>query len=118
MPKTGFRSIRIDSYTYDKFRTRFEENRKQLEINGVNSLSGYMSYMLKPYIQEGFSPGETPMMKRLCVEGGHIILMDKTQQKIVDVFVQDGQLYCKECGTYSCIHIGFVHTLPESTMLL
>jgi predicted CopG family antitoxin len=52
MPKAGFKSITVSEEVYDKFYDVFEKNKSELMMKGVNSFSGYVTYMLEQMMQK------------------------------------------------------------------
>ena len=52
MPKAGFKSITVSEEVYDKFFDVFEKNKPELVMKGINSFSGYVTYMLEQTMQK------------------------------------------------------------------
>ncbi|MBM2820195.1 MAG: hypothetical protein HW410_1878 [Nitrosarchaeum sp.] len=91
MPKAGFKSITVSETVYDKFQDVYQKNKDNLAMKGVNSFSGYVTYMLEEMMQK-----------------------DKTfARRIAEVAVQKGELFCQLCDEKDCVHIGFVFSLPD-----
>ena len=51
MPKAGFKSITVSETVYDKFQEVYLKNKTDLTMKGVNSFSGYVTYMLEELMQ-------------------------------------------------------------------
>ncbi len=47
MPKAGFKSITVSENTYERFQKVYEQSKNDLATKGVNSFSGYITYMLE-----------------------------------------------------------------------
>ena len=43
MPKPGYKSITVSENIYKKFFEVYEKNRKELELKGIMSFSGYLT---------------------------------------------------------------------------
>ncbi|EPA04554.1 hypothetical protein [Candidatus Nitrosarchaeum limnium] len=52
MPKAGFKSITVSETVYDKFQDVYQKNKDSLAMKGVNSFSGYVTYMLEEMMQK------------------------------------------------------------------
>lgn len=119
MPKSGFKSITIGEDIYEKFNASFLENKDTLAVNGIRSLSGYLSYILESRMVEAEALSDyNPVIKKISVEKDHIILLDNGFNRIAEVVVRDGEMYCQLCEEYSCLHAGFAYALPEAGALL
>lgn len=114
MPKEGFKSITVSDYVYDRFQGVYNSNKEALANKGVRSLSGYVSYML----EEAMNRDETfarfaPKIESMSVEDDRVILKDNIQNRIVEIMLQNGALYCFLCDSKDCIHVGYVLSIPE-----
>ena len=52
MPKPGFKSITISQTVYHKFYDDYKKNKDNLNMKGVNSFAGYITYMLEDTMQK------------------------------------------------------------------
>ena len=52
MPKAGFKSITVSENVYDRFQEVYQKNKSDLAMKGVNSFSGYVTYMLEEMMQK------------------------------------------------------------------
>ena len=92
MPKEGFRSITVSEDVYDRFNSDYLKSKSDLAIRGVRSLSGYISYMLEERMREDEALSlHAPMMKKISVDDGRVVLLDNTINRIAEVVVQDGR---------------------------
>lgn len=46
MPKEGFKSITVRADIYDEFVANYEKQKKVLALQGVNSLAGFVTFLL------------------------------------------------------------------------
>ena len=46
MPKAGFKSITITDVAYDRFQNKYKKNKERLNLKGISSFSGYISYIM------------------------------------------------------------------------
>lgn len=114
MPKPGFKSITVSDSVYDRFQNAYQKSREDLSRKGVKSFSGYVSYMLEEQMlkDETFAR-HAPMIKKVSVEADCVILRDNVQNRIVEVAVRNGELYCQICEQKDCVHVGFVFSMPD-----
>ncbi len=114
MPKDGFRSITIPETVYDRFQDAYTGNKAELAVRGIRSLSGYLTHMLEDVMRLDEAVAEyTPRMKKVSVDDGRAVLLDRHENRIAEVVVRDGLLYCQLCEVGNCLHVGFAHSLPE-----
>lgn len=114
MPKPGFKSITISETIYDKFHETFKANKEKMASKGVNSLAGYVTYMLEETMQRDSTfARHAPKLEKVSVDDDRVVLRDNLQKRIVEVAVQRGELYCMLCEEKDCVHIGFVWSLPD-----
>lgn len=114
VPKPGFKSITVSESVYDRFHDAYQTSQEELTRKGVKSFSAYVSYMLEEQMlkDETFAR-HAPMIKKVSVESDCVILRDNVHNRIVEVSVHDGQLYCQKCEQKDCIHVGFVFSMPD-----
>ena len=119
MPKEGFRSITVSEDVYDRFNNDYLKSKSDLAIRGVRSLSGYISYMLEERMREDEALSlHAPMMKKISVDDGRVVLLDNTINRIAEVVVQNGELHCQLCEEDGCLHVGFAYALPDVNTVL
>lgn len=46
MPKSGFKSITVNESIYDNFQDVYNKNKANLQRFGINSLTGFLTYVL------------------------------------------------------------------------
>lgn len=114
LPKAGFKSITVSESIYDKFHDVYQKNKNNLAMKGVNSFAGYVTYMLEEMMQKDETFARyAPKLEKISVDDDRVILKDNLKNRIVEVAVQKGELYCMLCEEKDCIHIGFVWSLPD-----
>ncbi len=114
MPKAGFKSITISESVYDKFYGVFQKNKDELSMKGVNSFAGYITYMLEDMMQKDKTFARyAPKLEKISVDGDRVIIKDNIKNRIAEVTIQRGELYCQLCEQKKCFHIGFVFSLPD-----
>ena len=114
MPKEGFKSITVSETVYDQFQDVYQKNKEELRTRGVNSFSGYVTYMLEEMMQKDKTFARyAPKIKKIAVDDDRIVLKDNIANRIAEVVVQRGELYCQLCDEKDCIHVGFVFSLPD-----
>ena len=113
MPKAGFKSITLSQYVYDRFYEVYQSNKEQLASKGVNSFAGYVTSMLEEMMQRDKTfAAHAPKFQELAVEGDRVILKDNIKNRIAEITIQNGELYCHLCEEKDCIHVGYVFSIP------
>ena len=114
MPKAGFKSITVSDNVYNRFFGTYERTRRDLELKGITSFSGYLTSMMEETITkyEVFAR-HAPFMERIDVDQNRITIKDNKRNRIAEVFLKDDQLSCSLDENADCAHIGFVYSLPE-----
>jgi len=114
MPKAGFKSITISESVYDKFHDVFLKSKDDLAMKGVNSFSGYVTYMLEEMMQKDKTFARyAPKIEKISVDDDRIILKDNIINRIAEITITAGELHCCLCDETDCVHIGFVFSLPD-----
>ena len=114
MPKAGFKSITVSEDVYDKFYDVFEKNKPELTMKGINSFSGYVTYMLEQTMQKDKTFARyAPKIEKISVDEDRVILKDNIKNRIAEVAIQRGELFCQLCEEKDCVHIGYVFSLPD-----
>jgi len=114
MPKAGFKSITVSEEVYDKFFDVFEKNKPELMMKGINSFSGYVTYMLEETMQKDKTFARyAPKIEKVAVDDDRVILKDNIKNRISEVTIQRGELFCQLCEEKDCVHVGYVFSLPD-----
>ncbi|MFM8659521.1 MAG: hypothetical protein ACKOCQ_06270 [Candidatus Nitrosotenuis sp.] len=114
MPKAGFKSITVSEEVYDKFFDVFEKNKPELTMKGINSFSGYVTYMLEQTMHKDKTFAKyAPKLEKVAVDDDRVVLKDNIKNRIAEVAIQKGELFCQLCEENDCVHIGFVFSLPD-----
>ena len=119
MPKTGFKSITVSEIVYDKFMQVYENSKSDLVMKGVNSFSGYVTYMLEEMMQKDKTFARyAPKIEKISVDNDRVILKDNIKNRIAEVSIKNGELECCLCNEKDCVHVGFVFSLPDVYAIL
>lgn len=114
MPKAGFKSITVSETVYDRFQQIYQDNKDGLGRKGINSFSGYVTYMLEELMQKDKTFARyAPKIEKISVDDDRVILKDNIKNRIAEVVVQRGELFCQLCEEKDCVHVGFVFSLPD-----
>ena len=114
MPKPGFKSITISEAVYDKFNQTYQKNKDELTMKGVNSFAGYVTYLLEDVMKKDKTFARyAPKLEKVSIDADRIILKDNIKNRIAEVAIQNGQLYCQLCEEKDCVHIGYVFGLHD-----
>ncbi len=119
MPKEGFKSITVSEVVYSKFFDVYQKNKEDLLMKGVNSFSGYVTYMLEELMQKDKTFAKyAPKIEKISVDGDRVILKDNIKNRIAEVAIQRGEFFCQLCEDKNCVHVGFAWAIPEVYELL
>ena len=119
MPKPGFKSITVSEYVYRKFFEVYEKNRKDLELKGIRSFSGYLTSMMEEMMVKYEALAKhIPLIEKVAMDRDRVILRDNKCNRIIEVLFRNDELQCLLDESSDCIHVGFAYSLPElySTM--
>lgn len=114
MPKAGFKSITVSENVYKKFFEIYEKNKKELELKGITSFSGYLTSMMEEMMikYEAFAK-HAPFMEKLAIDQNRVIVKDNKRNRIAEVLLKNGELQCLLDERSDCVHVGFIYALPE-----
>ncbi len=114
MPKPGFKSITISEQVYEKFYDVYEKNKEKLSMKGVNSFAGYITYMLEDaMLKDKTFAKYAPKLQLISIEEDRVIVKNNIQNRIAEIVLQRGELYCQLCEAKDCHCIGYVWSIPE-----
>lgn len=119
MPKDGFKSITVSETVYDKFYEVYQKSKDELVMKGVNSFSGYVTYMLEEMMAKDKTFSRyAPKIEKISVDNDRVILKDNIKNRIAEITIKNGELECCLCNEKDCVHVGFVFSLPDVYELL
>ena len=114
MPKAGFKSITVSEAVYDKFHSVYQNSKDDLTMKGVNSFAGYVTYMLEEMMQKDKTFARyAPKIEKISIDDDRVVLKDNIKNRIAEVAIQKGELFCQLCDEKDCVHVGFVFSLPD-----
>jgi len=83
-------------------------------MKGVNSFSGYVTFMLEEMMQSDKIFGRfTAKIEKISVDNDRILLKDNIKNRIAEISIGKGELFCQLCNEKDCVHIGFAFSVPE-----
>ena len=110
MPKPGYKTITISEKVYNKFL----EFSKKNQVAGVNSFSGYVTYLLESKMAKDKTFAKfAPKLELISIEEDRVIVKNNIQNRIAEVVLQRGELYCQLCEAKDCHCIGYAWSIPE-----
>ena len=114
MPKAGFKSITVSESVYNKFHDVYKKNKQELVMKGINSFAGYITYMMEDLMQKDETFARyAPKLEKIAIDDNRVVLKDNIKNRIAEVAIQNGELYCMLCEEKDCFHVGFVFSLPD-----
>lgn len=114
MPKAGFKSITVSEVVYNKFHDVYKKNKAELAMKGVNSFAGYITFMMEDLMQKDETFARyAPKLEKISVDDNRVVVKDNIKNRIAEVAIQNGELYCMFCEEKDCVHVGFVFSLPD-----
>lgn len=119
MPESGFKSITVSELVYKRFFDVYTQIKKQLELKGITSFSGYVtSIMDEMMLRNEVFAKYAPMLEKIATDDNRIVIKDNKKNRIAEVQVKGGDLYCLLDERNDCVHVGFVYSLPEVYRIL
>ena len=110
MPKPGYKTITISEKVYNKFL----EFSKKNQVAGVNSLSGYITYLLEDKMAKDKTFAKyAPILELISIEEDRVIIKNKIENRIAEIVYQRDELYCQLCEAKDCHCIGYALSIPE-----
>ena len=110
MPKPGYKTITISEKVYNKFL----EFSKKNQVVGVNSFSGYVTYLLESKMAQDKTFAKfAPKLELISIEEDRVIIKNKIENRIAEIVYQRDELYCQLCEAKDCHCIGYARSLPE-----
>ena len=110
MPKPGYKTITISEKVYNKFL----EFSKKNQVAGVNSFSGYVTYLLESKMAKDKTFAKfAPKLELISVEEDRVIIKNKIENRIAEIVYQRDELYCQLCEAKDCHCIGYAWAIPE-----
>ena len=107
MPKAGFKSITVSETVYDKFHEVYQNSKDDLTMKGVNSFTGYVTDMLEEMMQKDKTFARyAPTIEEISIDADRVILNDKMKNRLAEVAVQEGELFCQLCDDTDCVNVG------------
>jgi hypothetical protein len=114
MPKPGYKSITVSENVYNKFFGVYERSKRELELKGITSFSGYLTSMMEEMMNryEVFAK-QAPFIEKVSIDRDRVIVKDNKKGRIAEVLLKDGELRCLLDERVDCVHVGFVYSMPE-----
>ncbi|HJT10840.1 MAG TPA: hypothetical protein VJ771_08670 [Candidatus Nitrosotalea sp.] len=114
MPKAGFKSITVSEEVYNRFHDIYKKNKQDLAMKGINSFAGYITFMMEDLMQKDETFARyAPKLEKISADDNRVVIKDNIKNRIAEVAVQNGELYCLLCEEKNCVHVGYVFSLSE-----
>ncbi len=106
--------ISISESNFDEFQRVYENNKKDLSKKGIKNFSDYVTYMLEEMMQKDKTFARySPKIEKISVDDDRVILKDNVKNRIAEIAIANGELFCQLCDERDCVHVGFVFSLPD-----
>lgn len=112
MPKAGFKTITVSDYVYDTFFGVYKKNKRELAMNGIFSFSGYITDLVRQSTEKSriFTKYQE-VIQKISVDKDRVILQDIRMNRIVEIIISKGDLFCQLCERDSCLHVGYCYSI-------
>jgi len=117
MPRSGFKSYSIKEDLYEIIKKEFNENRHELRLQGITSISAYFSYLINKNIEESDSKA-SKRFSLIKIIANKVIVKDSVPDRVIELTINQGKIYCEQDKKTDCIHVGFAYSLSEIYKLL
>lgn len=119
MPKSGFKSYAIKEELFHILKENFEDNKEELAKKGINSLSGFFTYLVNKQIEEETKQKKFKQkIEKVKIISQTIILKDNSLNKIIELNIKQKKIFCEYHQNIDCIHVGFAYSIPEVIIIL
>ena len=119
MPKPGYKSYLLKDKLYTALQKRFDENKEELKKQGIHSLSAFLTYLINKKVNEQIQEKKYQQeIEKIRIISNIIILKDNISNRIIELKIKHGEIFCEFDKTNECIHVGFAYSLPETYDLL
>ena len=82
-------------------------------MKGVNSFSGYVTYMLEEMMQKDKTFARyAPKIEKISIDDDRVVLKDNIKNRIAEVAIQKGELFCQ----LRVARLGFEHFHEQSVV--
>ena len=115
MPKNGFTSFSLKSDVYEYWNKKFLKNKEKLKMKGISSFSAYITFLInnsKVDFKTNF------FYKKIELKNNLLVLRDLKNDRIIDLKIERGKIFCNIDQKFNCEHVGFAYSLPEVYTLL
>lgn len=114
MPRGGFKSLTVRKSLYDRYYAQWLKVKDEMNMIGVSSFSGYITYIMQEILKEDRIFSKYPQIyKKLSMEKGRILIKDNRVGRLAEITFVNGNWYCHLCSKESCSHIGFCYSDHE-----
>ncbi|GKS67765.1 hypothetical protein YTPLAS73_13120 [Nitrosarchaeum sp.] len=99
---------------YNKLHDTYVKNNRELQMKGISDFSGYVTYLIEEMMQNDETFARyAPKLEKISFNDDKVILKDSIQNRIAEVVIQRGELFCNLCDKKDCVHIEYVFSLPD-----
>ena len=110
MPKPGFKSFAIKEELYKFWKLNFEKNKEKLRIKGITSFSGYVSSLMnKNIVDSRIQIHDKMVFSKVFFKDDKLVLKDNLRNRIAELSIVKGKLFCHLDNRNDCEHIGFAY---------
>ena len=119
MPKPGFKSFAIKEELYKFWKFNYEKNKEKLRNQGISSFSGYLTSLMKKNIDDsGIEQKNKMVFSKVYFKNNKLILKDNLRNRIAELSIEKGDLFCHLDNRHDCEHVGFAYTDIQVHILL
>jgi hypothetical protein len=119
MPKSGFKSYALKEELYNSLQEKYEEDKDELRNQGINSLSAFLTYLMSKNVEEQIKQQKYKQkIEKMRIISDTIVLKDNIFNRIIELKIKTGKIFCEFDGKNDCIHVGYAYSIPEINELL
>jgi len=119
MPKSGFKSYALKEELYNSLQEKYEKDKEELQKQGINSLSAFLTHLMSKNVEEQITQQKYKQgIEKVRIISDTVVLKDNTIDRIIELKIKNGKLYCEFDGKSDCMHVGFAYSIPEINELL
>ncbi len=118
MPRGRWKTVTLREDVYDTLMNAYKQKSKEL---GSKAFTAWLNdYLLESFEDSALLQKYAPALEYIGTSANTIIIKDHLEDIVVEVEVRkdDKLLYCRECESNKCLHVGFCFATREVNDIL
>jgi len=114
VPKPGFKSYVLKEKTYNFWHDEFTRKKDKLNERGITSFTAFLTSIMSNSLERDDQSIESKLIfKKILLKDNKLVLKDSVRNRIAELTIQDGKIYCHLDEKYDCAHVGYAYSIPK-----